>query len=303
MTDLMSENININRIGLGTVQFGMDYGISNLSGQTPIESVNEILQFASRNKIIMVDTAHSYGNSEQVIGLSAHRQYFDIVTKTIPTNARIIGPEQINKVCAGVYESLRRLRIDRLYGLLLHHSDDLTVDGGEALYRSLTDMKSQGIFSKIGVSVYSAEEVEFILKYYDIDLIQIPMNIFDQRFLHSGMLQRLKNSGIEIHVRSAFLQGIVFMQPEDLPYKLSNHASHLKKFRHVINELNISPIAACLAFLMKQPEVDKVICGINSLHQLVELVEVVASLPLIEKSIFDSFVVNDESFLNPTKWL
>jgi aryl-alcohol dehydrogenase-like predicted oxidoreductase len=155
---------------------------------------------------------------------------------------------------------------------------------------------------KLGVSVYSVEEIEFVLKNYDIDIIQIPMNVFDQRLLQSGMLKKLKNSGVEVHVRSAFLQGIVFMDPQELPHNLVKHAAYLSKFVSLTKELGVSPVTACLAFLMQQPEINKVICGVNSMLQLQQLIQTVSSLPLISKSVFDAIAVDDNNFLNPSNW-
>ena len=290
------------RIGLGTAQFGLDYGISNITGQTPIDSVTEILKYCFQNNITTIDTAHTYGNSEQAIGRACYSKLFDVVTKTIPTFKKEIRSDHIKIVCDGVFESLRRLGLDRLHGLLVHHCDDLVNPGGDLLFRKLSELKSEGFFSKIGVSVYSANEIDFVLKNYDLDLIQIPMNIFDQRLLHAGSLQRFKKLGIEVHVRSAFLQGIVFMESKNLPNNIANHSVHLTNFQRAINILGVSPTTACLAFLMQQPEIDKVICGVNSLFQLSELIETVSVLPLIEKDFFDSLAVDDESFLNPSNW-
>ena len=298
----MSNVDNSKRIGLGTAQFGLNYGISNFTGQTPVDHVTEILRYCCQKNIKTIDTAHTYGNSEKAIGLAGNSKQFDVVTKTIPTFKKEIRSDDIKVVCDGVFESLRRLNLDRLHGLLVHHCDDLANPGSDLLFRSLSDLKSKGFFSKIGVSVYSAEEIEFVLENYDLDLIQIPMNVFDQRLLHSGTLQRIKNSGLEVHVRSAFLQGVVFLEPKNLPHKIAKHSVHLTNFQLAINNLGVSPITACLAFLMQQPEIDKVICGVNSLTQLTKLIETVSVLPIIEKDFFDSLAVYDESFLNPSNW-
>jgi len=128
------------------------------------------------------------------------------------------------------------------------------------------------------------------------------MNIFDQRLLQSGMLKRLNIAGIEVHVRSAFLQGIVFMKPNELPENLSKHSKYLNNFISLTKELNISPLAACLDFLMLQPEINKVICGVNSLSQLQQLIGTVLTLPGLDKTFFDTIAVNDDNFLNPSNW-
>ena len=244
------KNSDLNRIGLGTAQFGLNYGISNRSGQTPKKEVSKILQCALESNITTIDTASTYGNSEEILGHSINDKRFDIVTKTIPTFKKEISSDHVKIVCDGVFESLRRLHLDRLYGLLVHHCDDLIIDGGESLFRRLSDLKAQNLFLKLGVSVYSAEEIEFVLKNYDIDIIQIPMNVFDQRLLQSGMLKKLKNSGIEVHVRSAFLQGIVFMDPQELPHNLVKHAAYLSKFVSLRYSKLSEIISTCLSVLI-----------------------------------------------------
>jgi aryl-alcohol dehydrogenase-like predicted oxidoreductase len=296
-------NNYIHKLGLGTVQFGLDYGVSNFSGQTATADVREILQCALLNDIKTIDTASTYGTSEDVIGkFNNDNQTYNIVTKTIPIGKKEIQTGDLQKVRSGVLTSLKRLKQDWLYGLLFHHANDLKAKNGDVLYRCISDFKSDGIVLKIGVSVYSLEDIDFILSHFDIDLIQIPMNVFDQRLLHCGALKRLQKAGVEIHVRSAFLQGLVFMDPKDLPDNFQRYSGHISKFHEVINQLGISPAGASLAFLMQQPEIDKVICGVNSLKQFQDLIKTVSNLPDVENDIFDGFVIDDELFLNPSNW-
>ena len=298
----MSNNY-IHKLGLGTVQFGLDYGVSNLSGQTSTQDVKDILQCALQNNITTIDTANTYGTSEEAVGLfNNDSQAYNIVTKTIPINKEIINIDDLKIIRDGVTQSLKRLKQNRLYGLLLHHADDLKAKNGELLYKILNEYKADDIFSKIGVSVYSAEQIDFILDHFEIDLIQIPMNVFDQRLIHSGALKRLQKHGVEIHVRSAFLQGLVFMDAKKIPNHLQSYSSHLSEFHRIVKELGSSPASASLAFLMQQPEIDKVICGVNSLVQFQELIDTVSTLPNIDKDTFDAVAVDDVSFINPSNW-
>ena len=133
----MNQNNALEKIGLGTVQFGLNYGISNQSGKTPKEEVYKILQCASDNNITSIDTAHTYGNSEDILGCCMINKRFNVVTKTIPTFKAKISDLNIKDVTDGIFESIRRLRIDMLDGLLVHHCNDLMVDGGDALYMRL----------------------------------------------------------------------------------------------------------------------------------------------------------------------
>ena len=298
----MLESSKLDRLGLGTVQFGLDYGVSNNIGQTTQDEVYKILQYAFENNITTIDTANTYGNSEDVLGHSTLNKNFNIISKTIPILKSKIKTSDIKLVTNGIFESLRKLRINRLDGLLVHHCQDLIVDGGNSLYRRLSELKNENIFLKLGVSAYSGEEIDFVLNNYDIDIIQIPMNVFDQRLLKSGTLKKLKEAGVEVHVRSAFLQGLALMSPQELPDKLFKFSLHLEKFHSLTKEMKISPLAACLAFLMQQTEINKVIFGVNSLKQLQQLIQTVLNLPWVDLKVFDAISINDINLLNPSKW-
>ena len=296
-------NNYINKLGLGTVQFGLDYGISNLSGKTSVDNVKSILSCAAENNINTIDTAHSYGTSEEVIGFSKNiDQSFDIITKTIPIKKKVINSCDLKVVKNGINQSLERLNEKSAYGILLHDADDLKAKNSQNLFNILKGFKSDGKFLKIGVSVYDAEQIDFVLNNFSIDIIQVPMNVFDQRLIKCGALKRLKNFGIEVHVRSAFLQGLVFMNDEDLPRNFQKYSKYLTNFRTKINELKVSRLSACLSFLMQQEEVDKVLCGVNSLIQFKELIKTVSALPYIEMHNFDDFALDDKIFLNPANW-
>ena len=176
------------------------------------------------------------------------------------------------------------------------------VKNGLRILDVLQKLKFDGLVANIGTSVYSITEINFILDNFDIDLIQVPMNVFDQRLLHAGILAKLKKRGIEIHARSAFLQGVVFMDAKDLPNRLRPFKHHIMKFHNLIKDSDLTPIEACLSFLMQQKEIDKIICGINSLYHFKQILNVVRYLKPVDKKVFDSLVVDDINFLNPSKW-
>jgi aryl-alcohol dehydrogenase-like predicted oxidoreductase len=291
------------KLGLGTVQFGLDYGVSNTTGQTSINDAGDILRFALKNNINTIDTASAYGTSEQVIGeFNKNGEEYNIVTKTIPIQKEKISVDDLEKTKYCYSQSLKRLNQDHLYGLLLHNADDLKAVNGKSLYRVLEDIKSRGRCKKVGVSVYNADQIDFVLDHFPIDLIQIPMNVFDQRLIHCGALKKLKEYGVEIHVRSAFLQGFVFMRPEELPKRFARYSKLLGNFRNTVEELDLSPAGASLDFLMQQPEIDKVICGVNSLAQFKELLATVSNLVSVRREIYDDFALDDDLFLNPMTW-
>lgn len=299
---------DLHKLGLGTVQFGLDYGISNQAGRIMPDEVEKILVEAAASGVTMLDTAHLYGESEDVIGQSLSNaanldaRTFNIVTKTIPIRSSEITPENIRDVDQGVRLSLERLNQSQLYGILLHDANDLKSKNADALFDYLKRLREDGLVKKIGVSVYDEEQVTYIQDRFPIDLIQIPLNVFDQRLINSGTLKTLSDNSVEVHVRSAFLQGIIFMKPSDLPAHLSAFAEPLKAFQEMANEHNVSFAAVALAFLTPLEGVHKVVCGVNSLTQFNNLVEDVCSLPHIEYASFAPFSIEDPKLVNPAHW-
>ena len=293
----------ISKLGLGTAQFGFDYSILNDKGKTPAQDVKSILGQAIDNGITTLDTAHLYGTSEKILGQTMNAEHsFDIVTKTIPVKKEEITTQDIKVVRAGFEISLQRLKKSSIYGILLHHADDLKSKNAELLYKYLLELKTEGKVRKIGVSVYDNEQIDYILDHFPIDLIQIPMNIFDQRLLQTGALKKLKAHNIEIHVRSAFLRGVIFMAPENLPPNLKRLSVSLTRFHTLVKSAKTTPGSAALAFLMQQKEIDKVICGVNNSEQFNTLIQNISILPEIENGLFLPLGVDDVHLVNPSHW-
>jgi aryl-alcohol dehydrogenase-like predicted oxidoreductase len=289
------------KLGLGTAQFGLNYGISNTSGQTTIDEVRNIFKIAHANNINLIDTAALYGNSEKIIGESLEQsQTFKIVTKTPYFNTSEITQIQINLLETSINKSLSNLKAQSLYGVLFHNANDLFCKNGERLYLKLKKFKSQKIISKIGFSVYSQEQIDMLLNHFDFDLIQLPINILDQKLLVNGYLKKLKSHNIEIHARSVFLQGLLLMIIETIPAYFQPIHGLLKKFHIAIQEQNISPIQAALYFVKNITYIDHIIIGVNNSIQLIENIN---AYNLKTCTInFESFACFDESFTNPSSW-
>lgn len=293
----------ISKIGLGTAQFGLDYGISNDMGKTPLRDVRAILNHAIDNGITTLDTAHLYGTSEEVLGKTLCTEHpFDIVTKIIPIKKEEITEQDIEVVKGGFEISLKRLKKSCIYGLLLHHTDDLKSKNAKLLYEYILQLKTTGKVKKIGVSVYNNEQINYVLDHFSIDLIQIPMNVFDQRLLQTGALKKLKAHNVEIHVRSPFLQGVVFMTPENLPSNLQGLYPSLTRFHALVESAKTTPVSAALTFLMQQREIDKVICGVNNPEHFNALIQNISILPEIDSVLFSSLGVDDVHLINPSHW-
>jgi aryl-alcohol dehydrogenase-like predicted oxidoreductase len=204
------------KLALGTVQFGLDYGIANQQGQVPVDEAGAILDLAFAHGVDTLDTAVAYGNCEQrlgEIGVGGWR----VISKlpAIPDGCKDIYRWVADEVTA----SLRRLHITCLSGLLLHRPRQLLEDGGDRLYKVLQQLKDEGRVQKIGVSIYEPAELDELFDRYQLDLVQAPFNILDGRLIDSGWLARLPEQGVELHVRSIFLQGLLLMHAGERPKK------------------------------------------------------------------------------------
>ncbi len=247
----------ISKIAIGTVQFGMDYGISNIKGQSSKLEVQKILNFAIENGISLIDTAQSYGNSEKVIG-SLNEGRFNIVTKI---NSSINTSKRTREI---VENSLKRLGVKSIYGVLFHDVENAFQSPNA--YSALCTLKQEGIIQKIGYSVYSPNELQRLISKYGLpDVVQIPFSHLDRRF--EKISTDLKLAGVEIHSRSTFLQGLYFINPNDLSEHFKDIMHYLKSLRMKLPENNL--IAGFLLnFVLSRSFIDKVVIGVNNLTQL-----------------------------------
>lgn len=288
------------KIGLGTVQFGLDYGISNQGGQTSTDEVVKILDVAREYHVDVIDTAALYGNCEDVLGRSLpHDHGFKLVTKTVRIDSNRITDADADRMESAFIASLKKLRRSTVYGLMFHNADDLLAEGGERLMERLITQKQNGVVAKIGASVYTAGQIDALLNRYEIDLIQLPVNVLDQRLLTGGQLAALKSHGVEIHARSAFLQGLLLMSPERVPDYFAPVRAHLRAYHQFIRDQRISPVRAALGFLAARDEIDVIVCGVNDHRQFIEICQSSAPLPDID---FSSFALDNDAILNPAKW-
>ena len=288
------------KLGLGTVQFGLPYGISNKTGQVSLDEVDKILKLASASCMQILDTAAGYGDSEAVLGRSlvpAHG--FSIVTKILPLKTDEVRPNDVARVETAFEDSLRHLRQQSVYGLMVHHSADLLSPGGERLYALLQRWKDEGRVRRIGVSVYAKDEVGRLFDKYAFDLVQLPLNVFDQRLVQDGALQRLHAAGVEVHVRSAFLQGLLLMPSEALPAYFASLKPHHEAYIAALEQAGVSPLAGTLGYFHHLPEVSTVLVGVETSLQLQECIVATNNVPSLS---FPSFAVDDPLMLDPRVW-
>lgn len=273
----------VQKIGLGTVQFGMHYGISNTAGQTTQAEVAKILEVARRNTLKIIDTASAYGNAEHVLG-QHDLSSFRVVSKFMP-------PQGDQKVSDQLEKSLKNLGLTALYGYLAHRPDNLS--GNLFLWEELQSLKQEGFIQKIGFSLNEPTELEGLLKKnIQPDIIQAPFNYFDRRF--KDLMIFLKKEGCEIHSRSAFLQGLFFMDIDTLDRYFNELIPLIKDLQKNVENLP----GSLLNFVLKQPFIDTVVIGVENREQFIQNLDSMTTfnpLPDLKKDI-------PESIILPSNW-
>lgn len=289
-------------LGLGTAQFGFPYGISNRNGQCSLEGVQAILGLAMKQGIKLIDTAASYGESEAVIGqcLAAGNQA-KIITKT----PSFVGIDSKNDAVTFLEKtfkrSLERLCRSQIYGLLLHSCQDALGEKGECLIAAMAGLREAGLVERIGVSVYDAAQIDQVMDKFQIDIIQVPFNVFDQRLERSGHLRLLKDSNVVIQVRSVFLQGLVLMEPREIPAYFNLARPLLRQFHRDVAEAGLTAVSAALNFIQRNQYVDQVLVGVTSVDELAEIMN-----PWFDQDSYNidytAYAITDERILNPALW-
>ena len=283
----------IDRLALGTVQFGLDYGINNPAGRITPEQVDDLLSFASNTGVHLLDTAFAYGESERVLGDYSRLSDFKVVSKLAPSQ----------HAETALAESLQRLKCEKLYGYLLHDFS-ATRSGDLSSYHAMRKAVESGAVQKGGFSVYYPEDLEMALNEgLEFELVQIPYSVLDRRF--DSILGMLKNADVEIHVRSIFLQGLVFLPEEQLSGTLLKALSAIQALMRIAGMHQITIAELCLRAVLSVPEIDQVVIGVNGLDDLKTNVEICQADEILNDDILNELKavsMDDESVLLPYNW-
>jgi aryl-alcohol dehydrogenase-like predicted oxidoreductase len=281
-----------NKIAIGTVQFGVNYGISNKNGIPDDIELSNVLKTASKNQINTLDTASSYGNAESRIGHFKNSE-FQIVSKFISNEKENLKKELI--------QSLNALNCSVLYGYLAHRCTDLIKN--PQIIEWLMNFKHEKLVEKIGVSVYNTEELEELLQLGFVpDIIQLPYNLFDQRF--ETTIQKFATLGTEIHVRSVFLQGLFFLHPDELPKKLQVFGNNLLKIKEIAAFFNLSVASLALLFVLQNESISKVVVGVQCKSQLMEIIDAIEGKFLSQDctNSIRNIIIEEPALLLPQNW-
>ena len=283
----------MNKIAIGTVQFGLDYGIANQDGQVNADEIVSILDFAHENDINTLDTAKAYGNSEKSIGeyLKQTENNWHIITKVNDSD---------QSITAQIQDSKEKLTVSPT--VVLAHSPNLFLE--PKFQFEIREAKENKLIHRVGVSLYNEKEINQVLgSELKPDVVQLPMNILDTRLYRSGVLSKLFDREIEIHVRSAFLQGLFYLSKIDLEDRFEDVIPSLEKLKSISAAAGLTLPELSLLWLVNLKEVTKVIIGIDNVEQLrmhLETLKKNVKLSVFEDAL--SIHYENENILNPSLW-
>jgi len=288
--------VHKSRIALGTAQFGLPYGIANRRGQVGRADLSAILHRARTAGIDTLDTAIAYGDSEQRLGESGVGRW-RVITKLpeLPVPCADIAAW----ARTSVRESLAKLRLARLGAVLLHRPLQLLGPQGPALLAALLALKHEGLVEKVGISIYAPSDLDALWHRFRPELVQAPLNVLDRRLLTSGWMATMHAAGTEIHVRSVFLQGLLLMDAASRPAMFSRWQPLWDQWTRWLGEASVSPLRACLGLALSQPEVSRVVVGVDSPEQLEEILGATLGPNLVPPS---ALACTDADLLDPSRW-
>ena len=282
------------KLVIGSAQLGMNYGLFN-NRKINHKEFKKIEKLVLKSKINFIDTAISYGDSENIIGRSKLKN-LNIITKIkLPSKKNIKVRDWTLKE---ISKSLYKLKIKKIYGVLIHDYKDLLGKYGKDYLLLLQELKKKKIIKKIGISIYDSHEIKKIWKFWKPDLIQVPFNPLDNRILDSGWVDVFRKFKVKIFARSVFLQGLLINSDNSFIVN-KNYLILLNKFKNWCYKNNISLLQACIHFVTQFKKIDYLVVGFNNYSQLKEIIDVFKKKQIIIPKKFSTIKKN---LIDPRKW-
>jgi aryl-alcohol dehydrogenase-like predicted oxidoreductase len=282
------------KLVIGSAQLGMNYGLFHKE-KISHKEFKKIEKLILKSNINFIDTASSYGNSENIIGNSKLKKLYIITKIKLPSKKNI----QIkNWVLKEISKSLNKLKIKKIYAVLVHDYKDLLGSYGKTYLLALQELKKKKIISKIGISIYNFQEIEKIWTFWKPDLVQIPFNLLDTRILDSGWLDILKKFKVTVFARSVFLQGLLINDCSSNKIN-KKHKIILNKFKNWCYKNNITLLQACIHFVKHFKQIGYLVIGFNNYNHLKEIIDVFKKKQTI---IPNKFSTNKINLIDPRRW-
>lgn len=288
---------------LGTAQFGLAYGITNVAGQVPEDAVAPLLLQAQEAGICWLDTAQAYGNAEAVLGRQLPEAHgFRLVSKLPAQLQPEFTPQDADAWEMAINASCQRLGVRGLDALLLHAPADLAKPGGQHLEVWLLGLRERGVVQRIGVSIYAAEDLDGVNPAL-LDLVQLPLSLYDQRLLQNGTLARLRARGTAIHARSLYLQGLLLTPAAQWPRWVSPEVrAHQQALEALADHRGCRLIDLALGFAREQTDLEAVVLGVCSVRELRELQQAWAAISPWQESEWRTWALQGPGILDPRCW-
>tara|TARA_Y100000385_G_scaffold192273_1_gene198876 strand:+ start:981 stop:1856 length:876 start_codon:yes stop_codon:yes gene_type:complete len=289
----------VNKLILGTVQLGLDYGINNQLGKPTLEKAFDILHTAYDNGVRILDTAEAYGNSVEVIGKFQKRhpnKKFNIISK-LAANTNLSSKDLFSHVSEGC----KILNTDQLYGYMFHNY--MSFKQNTNFYEELLNLKSKGLTLHIGISLYTNEEILDVAENFsDFDFIQIPFNLLDNDLKRKKAILKAKESNIAIHTRSTFLQGLFFIDPNTLTDTLLPLKPYLQEIEKIKLDYNLTTESLALQYVIQKEYINHVLVGVETSQQLIDNIKLCGAESTIPHSKVNKLNVLKSHLLNPSNW-
>jgi aryl-alcohol dehydrogenase-like predicted oxidoreductase/RimJ/RimL family protein N-acetyltransferase len=287
--------LNLNKFSLGTAQFGSNYGINNKTGKIKLSEIKRIIECIENLGISNIDTAIAYGEAEKILGKIGVKNFK--ITSKIP----YISSLEIKNIEKIIKRSLKNLRIKSLYSLLIHDSKNINKNF-DKLVLILKKIKSKGLIKNLGVSISNFEDLKKVLKNKNIDIIQVPFNMMDQRINERSLINMIQKNNVKIHIRSIFLQGLLFKKYQEIKKMFSKNINYVKKFSKILKLKNIEKLRLFVNFVYLNKLSDQIILGVDNCRQL----QKIARIKRLERINFPKIPLNfqkkNESLINPHNW-
>jgi aryl-alcohol dehydrogenase-like predicted oxidoreductase len=289
-------SLTVSKLGLAAAQFGLDGMGASPRARSPETEARDILGIAARAQLSVLDVSGNYGRAESVLG--------DLIPRPVPFRVTLSaaradrGPDFVE---AEARASLRRLAIERADAIIVSSPSELFGTHGAAVWERLALLRDEGLFAKIGVAAHASDDPVGVARRFKPDILQAPASLLDQRLLADGSLARIAGLGIEVQLRSIFLNGLLFLPPDRVPAQLKGASGRLSKVRRMIAEGRSDPLQAALGFALSRPEASAVLVGVTSAAELSAVVAAASSPP--PDLDWDDMAIDDPVALDPRRWV
>jgi aryl-alcohol dehydrogenase-like predicted oxidoreductase len=289
-------SLSVSKLGLAAAQFGLDGMSASPRARSPETEARDILNIAARAHLSVLDVSGNYGRAESVLG--------DLIPRPVPFRVTLSaaradrGPDFVE---AEARAALRRLALERADAIIVSSPSELFGPHGAAVWERLALLRDEGLFAKIGVAAHASDDPVGVARRFKPDILQAPASLLDQRLLADGSLARIAGLGIEVQLRSIFLNGLLFLPPDRVPAQLKGASGRLSRVRRMIAEGRSDPLQAALGFALSRPEASAVLVGVTSAAELSAVVAAASSPP--PDLDWDDMAIDDPVALDPRRWV